>query len=274
MIKVVIATMVKDEEDIVKEWVEYYGEIFGYNNLYIIDNYSTDKTYEILKKYVSKGVCLNRVKKYKNKGDFMTLIKKNVECDFFIPVDIDEFLVLYDKNKNQVFCNNLLKYFDVITKKYPNQLLFKTEYIYPIKTNNCNKILKQFTHGRVNNNMKRFAKTFIQNKIKNYILIDHGNHIYTSNYVNTKLYLIHYTRRTDEQFKKKIINNVTGFNYEKNVSNLKNKVKSNPGLPGKHHVKHCIRLLENPDLDYTPKTELVDDSMVDLKNIIDFIYKK
>ena len=52
--RVVIATMVKDEEDIVKEWVEYYGKIFGYNNLYIIDNYSTDKTYEIFKNMFQK----------------------------------------------------------------------------------------------------------------------------------------------------------------------------------------------------------------------------
>lgn len=274
MVRVVVATMVKDEEDIVKEWVEYYGEIFGYDNLYIIDNFSTDKTYDILKKYVSKGICLNRVKKYKNKGDFMTLIKKNVKCDFFIPVDIDEFLVLYDKNKNQAYCRNLLEYFNTIMHKYPKQLLFKTEFIFPIKTNNNNKILKQFTHGHINNKMKRFAKTFIQNKIKNNVLIDHGNHIYTSNYINTKLYLIHYTKRTDSQFKKKIINNVIGFNYEKNVSNLKNKLKINPNLPGRHHVKKYIRILENPDIDYSPKTQNINDTMVNLKNIIDFIYKK
>lgn len=132
-----------------------------------------------------------------------------------------------------MFCNNLLKYFDVITKKYPNQLLFKTEYIFPVKTNNLNQILKQFTHGRINNRWGNWAKTFIQNKIKNNILIDHGNHIRTDNYVNTDLYLIHYTKRTDSQFKKKIINNVTGFNYEKNANKLKNKLKIDPHTPWK-----------------------------------------
>ena len=39
---------------------------------------------------------------------------------------------------------------------------------------------------------------------------------------------------------KKIINNVTGFNYEKNISNLKNKVKSNPRLPGKHQLSTVL----------------------------------
>ena len=43
-----IFTMVKGEVDIVKDWVLYHGSLFGYNNLYIIDNYSQDGTYETL----------------------------------------------------------------------------------------------------------------------------------------------------------------------------------------------------------------------------------
>ena len=44
-------TMVKDEVDIVEDWLKYHGSIFGYQNLYVIDNFSTDGTYEILLKY-------------------------------------------------------------------------------------------------------------------------------------------------------------------------------------------------------------------------------
>ena len=47
MTKITIGTMVKNEDDIVALWIEYYGELFGYENLYIIDNYSDDLTYEI-----------------------------------------------------------------------------------------------------------------------------------------------------------------------------------------------------------------------------------
>ena len=43
-----IFTMVKDEVDIVEEWVVYHGHIFGFKNLYIIDNFSTDGTYQLL----------------------------------------------------------------------------------------------------------------------------------------------------------------------------------------------------------------------------------
>ena len=45
-----IFTMVKGESDIVEDWVLYHGSIFGYKNIYVIDNYSRDGTYEILLK--------------------------------------------------------------------------------------------------------------------------------------------------------------------------------------------------------------------------------
>ena len=43
-----VFTMVKGEDDIVKDWVLYHGNLFGYKNLYVIDNLSRDGTYEIL----------------------------------------------------------------------------------------------------------------------------------------------------------------------------------------------------------------------------------
>ena len=50
--------MVKDEVDIVEDWIKYHGNIFGYKNLYIIDNNSVDGTYEILQKYIESGITI------------------------------------------------------------------------------------------------------------------------------------------------------------------------------------------------------------------------
>ena len=50
--------------------------LIGYDNIYVIDNYSTDGTYELLQKFVP-GINLYREQDYKKKGDFMTnLINK------------------------------------------------------------------------------------------------------------------------------------------------------------------------------------------------------
>lgn len=77
--------MVKDEDDIVEDWIKYHGTIFGYENLFIIDNCSVDNTYKICEKYVCKGIKLYIENNYKKKGDYITEIKNNNPCDFFIP---------------------------------------------------------------------------------------------------------------------------------------------------------------------------------------------
>ena len=43
--KVIMATMVKDEVDIVEHWINYHGKLFGYENLFIVDNMSSDGTH-------------------------------------------------------------------------------------------------------------------------------------------------------------------------------------------------------------------------------------
>ena len=82
-----IFTMVKDEADIVEDWIIYHASIFGYDNIYVIDNYSSDGTYEILQKYVP-GINLYRERDYKKKGEFMTNHGFSLEIndnEYYIP---------------------------------------------------------------------------------------------------------------------------------------------------------------------------------------------
>jgi len=95
MVKVI--TMVKDEVDIIKDWVLYHSFLFGFNNIYVIDNYSVDGTYEVINKYKSL-INIFREANYKKKGIYMkNLINKycvnNDKIAF--PIDIDEFIVYY-----------------------------------------------------------------------------------------------------------------------------------------------------------------------------------
>ena len=43
-----VFTMVKDEVDIIDDWVIYHGSMFGFSNIFVIDNFSSDGTYEKL----------------------------------------------------------------------------------------------------------------------------------------------------------------------------------------------------------------------------------
>lgn len=102
-------TMVKDESDIIRDWILYHGYIFGFENLFIIDNMSSDGTFEIINEYSEKGIKIYRELNYIEKGRLMKrLIDGNCEGnDVAFPIDIDEFIVYYDSELKEVNCDKM-----------------------------------------------------------------------------------------------------------------------------------------------------------------------
>jgi len=258
--RIIIATMCKNEDDIVREWIEYHGSIFGFENLYIIDNESTDDTFKICQEYLSRGIHLEQKPDYLLKGEYMTYYKNIIPCDIFIPIDIDEFIVYY---KNTISYENIVSYLNSLK----TNVLFKMNYINPIKTNN-EESLKKFTHG-IYIDYKDLAKTFFKNT-GNYLSynIDHGNHMPTMNYILSDLCLVHFHKRSDLQHKKKVINNVLGLGYKLDINELK---KLPSTVAGWHHVKMCINMLEYPEISNEP--ELESPHSIPLDEIFKMIYK-
>ena len=74
---------------------------------------------------------------------------------------------------------------------------------------------------------------------------DHGNHIPCDDFHLTKICLIHFLHRNLEQMKKKILNNVLGFDYKNDLIFLKDLLNKNKNCCGNHHVKNQIEVLEN-----------------------------
>jgi len=103
-----IVLMTKNERYLIKSWIKYHGEIFGYENLYIIDD-STDV--DILKYYQSIShlpikFYINDINSNLNTltlkiNEIMNSIKN--ECDFMIKLDTDEFIGVYDIHTNDIF---------------------------------------------------------------------------------------------------------------------------------------------------------------------------
>jgi len=138
-------TIVKDETDIVAEWVHYHGRLFGYANLYIIDNVSTDGTYEkLLDLQVKYGCSVFRRPNYALKGEYMTeLIREycshknesgNYTTPIAYPIDIDEFVAMYDSKTKTITCDKsaILAYFEqtILPKIASNEhAFFKANYI-------------------------------------------------------------------------------------------------------------------------------------------------
>lgn len=238
-----VFTMVKGEVDIVRDWVLYHGNLFGFNNLHVIDNFSRDGTYEaLLQLKKDYGIHVYRLPDYKKKGDYMSsLIKRFGENEFVFPVDIDEFIVHYDKSTNIISCDNAL--IKQTLETLPKATAYKMNYIVTNPTR-----LEGFERATIESESGAYsdygsmAKTFFHSSL--FIGgLDHGNHFNTSNYHLTTLCLVHYHCRNLEQMKKKIFNNVSGLGYNPfDLNRLKQIARV--GAQGVHHINHQISVLE------------------------------
>lgn len=247
-----IFTMVKDEEDIIEYWIKYHGKMFGFDNIYIVDNMSTDGTYEKIVQYKNHGIHIYREEDYKKKGIILSNIINTCgnKYDIIYPLDSDEFIVYYDKKSNTIIPENTKLYLEnlIQSNEFKNNNVFKANYCATIINSN-NKY--GYENAALQNkyglyaDYKNMAKTFFNAKKWTMSAeLDHGNHFKTNNYVVSDLVLVHYHCRNVDQLKKKVINNVSGFDYSvTNIEELKRLVAND--CAGKHHVTKMIKILNN-----------------------------
>ncbi|PPQ37828.1 Glycosyl transferase family 2 [Rhodoblastus acidophilus] len=103
MPKVAVLMIQKDEADLLEPWILHHGEIFGYDNLYVWDNGSSDpRLAETIELWSDRGVRFfdgaRRPERYRDKGRLFADQIRNLErfghYDFFLPLDCDEFIAL------------------------------------------------------------------------------------------------------------------------------------------------------------------------------------
>lgn len=238
-----ILTMVKDENDIVRDWVIYHGNLFGYKNLYVIDNYSNDGTWEILQEFKGR-INLFRLHDYKKKGEYMTyFLRRFCKNELVFPIDIDEFIVYHHKTTNKIISNKQFIHFYL--NKLPKFPIFKMNYIQGLLTekNGYKRAAVQSKIGHYDDYGSN-AKVFLNSNLFHGV-IDHGNHYKTNNYTLSELCLVHFHCRNLYQMKKKVFNNVIGLGYSPfSIKNLENILQNNQNCPGNHHIRNQIALLK------------------------------
>jgi hypothetical protein len=234
-------TMVKDEIDIIDEWIIYHGSMFGWQNIHVIDNGSTDGTYQKIQQF-SHLINIYTEPDYRQKGVYMkALIDAHAGPeDIVFPIDIDEFIVYYDGG----ICVDR-QTIHTYLRSLPPSPIYKTDYIHPliIVPGGYPSACRSIARGKYNNGMGNMAKSFFKKKYYNGS-IDHGNHISCSNYFLTKLCLVHYHERNLDQMKKKTLNNVLGIGYPNSLDFLRNLIDTQPECMNSHHVKTQIKILE------------------------------
>ena len=104
MARVRCIVMQKDEGLLLDAWLRYYGYLFGFENLEVLDNGSRDPlTRNILEQFEPAGVRIHRqytsIEQFEAKGGIVAGIidgwDRTLDYDFALPCDIDEFLALF-----------------------------------------------------------------------------------------------------------------------------------------------------------------------------------
>jgi hypothetical protein len=98
--------MTKNEKYLIKHWIDYHGEIFGYDNLHIIDDSDDIDVLNYYKTIENLGITFykNPLSNLNNLADTITSVMHSLknQCDFLIKLDTDEFIGRYDKNTNNI----------------------------------------------------------------------------------------------------------------------------------------------------------------------------
>jgi len=211
---------IKDEIDIIEDWLRYHSSIFGNEAIHIIDHSSSDGTEKILKEWKLKGIHLKTVNvPFKQKGKLISDWIKEVGDDYVIPLDADEFLI-YDNELTLSADANLIK--QCFKELLPGPFRYKlNQFNAVVNKNNYNDPLIEminFNRKTVDSN-PIYAKTFYHHKW--FINTDQGNHKgnvngHGKNYSNHNLAIIHFDVRGYEHFVEKMTRGAIAYGHTKN----------------------------------------------------------
>lgn len=228
-----IFSIVKNEVDIVAQWVKYHASIVGLQNLVVLDNESTDGTSQLL---AELKVATHKVPDYRLKGEYMTYMAKAARNELVIPLDIDEFMVVYNKATNTISCDVLN-----VLNKLPVHPVYKMSYIQAKNMGELVNAPLEATNGQYEDNGSFNKSFFHTGKFRG--KIDHGNHFQVPHYFRPPICLVHYHYRNKAQYFEKIKLNVSGFGYPMDDIEALKKLRAK-NCQGWHHVASQIAILE------------------------------
>lgn len=241
MIKVF--TFLKDEIRIVEDWLTYHSNLFGVNNIYVIDHMSTDGTEKILDEWKNKGLNIYKCDKpfsYKNKKLTEVMSKQKTKDCFLIPLDIDEFIVVDNEGGIVVDKDVIIKQINKL-EKGPFRYRFSVRNNIPSETT-VNRPIEQCIYFGKKKRVKNTSKTFYLSKY--FISTDQGNHHGSvKGHGKTKdsgLTLLHYNIYDKDHFIKKMTRGAKAYGHHKSP-------KGNGGH-GVHYRKKYWKIKQGYDV--------------------------
>jgi hypothetical protein len=212
--------MVKDEIDIIEDWLRYTIDLFGPGNVYVLDNESSDGTESVLRNYRAE-IWSRSVKasaEGPSKGQLITSLMREHrrDCDILVPLDGDEFIGLQNSWDHE----SIRAAFEELDIRGYGRFKFPLAYQvvpsiedvpFPVRS------LTDFTvtsYEFLGDDCRDYAKTFYSADA--FMSTDNGNHFGESalpaiHY--TPLWIYHYQARSLNQYRQKILKGAAYSNY-------------------------------------------------------------
>jgi hypothetical protein len=214
-----ILCSIKNEEMIIKEWIDHY--IWqGVQHFYIIDNESNDRTKEILQYYINNNIVsyyylTGRQQEINYNKIFNEYVKNN--CEWLLICDADEYIYNRNPQKNiQSYIEELPNKENVNGIELNWKMFGSSGFVVQPKS-----IRKSFTmrQNKINENTKQIVKT------DNVTLLHIHKHDFKENksiIKPTELALNHYAIMSNEYFEKVKMTRGDVSTYDKKINNIRN----------------------------------------------------
>lgn len=250
-----VFTVTKDEYDIIEDFILYYGYIFGFNNVVIIDNGSEDqRVLDVYEKYKNYGVEVYVELGYTRGSQGVHFTKHMFRCksevQYLIGLDTDEFLVILDEDKNIIvspfelreYLKRLPEDYDIFTiRDWYNSVPDVTSEDY-VNYSHQNPIVGIQTFGLTTET--NYSKKFY--RASNFIMTNNGNHsgrTTTQKVYDTSVGILHFHSTGIRRKVEKCRKICEGYNYIKEEDGLLDiipKISNLGSCDGNHRVNQYL----------------------------------
>ena len=180
--KIKIFTVTKNEYDLIEYWTLFYGSIFGYENLTIIDTGSDNKIvlnfYEKIKKNTQINIYKENSFNPGEQGKYFTkyMHTEKSDSDFLLGCDTDNFLIL--RGTNKIIKEDYFRFFESLPKEQ-NKFLIHSSIDSIIDSNSPNYINNKYNNPIMDCDKFINHATVCANfyRTKAFVNTSDGNHI-------------------------------------------------------------------------------------------------
>lgn len=113
-----VILMTKNDWPLLKSWVLHHSHVFGGENLYIVDASTREEVVAFLQEAsIRLGVhVLHSTANLNSVGDEINQLMATLgpTCDFMTKLDTDEFIILYNREKNDFQVDGVMAYIDTM----------------------------------------------------------------------------------------------------------------------------------------------------------------